>query len=136
MESVEKGSVALLERAREMRNHPTPQENRLWYLFLKKRPEKWYRQRIIGSYIVDFYCPKAMLVIEVDGEYHNTPQQMEYDKERDAYLAGHDLLVLRFRNSEIDNDLPAVGNKIAKISDLRQQAPKLLPLEGVVASGD
>ncbi|MCL2532292.1 MAG: endonuclease domain-containing protein [Oscillospiraceae bacterium] len=95
----------------------------MWYLFLKKRPEQWYRQRIVGSYIVDFYCPKAMLVVELDGNHHYVPEQIAYDKERDAYLAGHGLLVLRFRNREIDNDLFTVGAKIAEISDSRQQAP-------------
>ena len=115
---VEKGSVILLERAREMRNNPTPHEKRLW-LLLKKRPEQWYRQRIVGYYIVDFYCPKAMLVIELDGNHHNTPQQAEYDQARDAFLAGHGLQVLRFRNSEIEHNLPGVGAKIAETSESR-----------------
>ncbi|MCL2446009.1 MAG: endonuclease domain-containing protein [Oscillospiraceae bacterium] len=119
---VPKGNIDLLVRAQEMRNNATSQENRLWYYCLRQRPERWHRQRIIDSYIVDFYCPKAMLVIEVDGEYHDTPQQKAYDKERDAYLAGHGLRVLRFQNIEIDDHLPEVVAKIAQTSNFRQQA--------------
>ena len=57
----------LRPRARELRNNATKQENHLWYGFLRRRPEQWHRQKVIGEFIVDFYCPKAKLVIELDG---------------------------------------------------------------------
>lgn len=60
----------LLSRARELRREMTPQERKLWYLFLRKYPVKFYKQRIIASFIADFYCPKARLVIELDGSQH------------------------------------------------------------------
>ena len=54
----------LFVRARELRNGATKQENHLWYDFLRLRPEHWHRQMVIGEFIVDFYCPKAKLVVE------------------------------------------------------------------------
>ena len=57
----------LTEKARALRKNATPQENRLWYRFLRKYPLRFTRQKPIGSYIADFYCRKANLVIELDG---------------------------------------------------------------------
>jgi len=131
-----RGSGALFERARELRQNATKQENHLWYDFLKHRPEQWYRQRVIVAYIVDFGCPKAMLVVELDGMHHAAPQQAAYDAERSAYLMSLGLVVLRFQNNEIDEMFFCVCEKIATISDVRQQAPRLLQIEGAVASGD
>ena len=59
-----------LENARRLRREMTPHECKLWYLFLRKFPVKIYKQRIIGRFIVDFYCASAKLVIEVDGSQH------------------------------------------------------------------
>ena len=60
----------LLDNARMLHRELTPQERRLWYQFLRKYPVKIYKQRIVGSYIVDFYCASAKLVIEIDGSQH------------------------------------------------------------------
>ena len=57
----------------------TPHERKLWYLFLRKYPVKIYKQRIIGRFIVDFYCASARLVIELDGSQHYEPQGLAYD---------------------------------------------------------
>jgi len=78
----------LRPRARELRKNATKQETDLWYGLLRRRPEQWHRQKIIGEFIVDFYCPKAKLVIELDGMQHYTPQGLVYDEERSAYLEG------------------------------------------------
>ena len=75
-----------LENARRLRREMTPLERKLWYLFLRKYPVKIYKQRIIGSFIVDFYCASAKLVIEVDGSQHYEPQGMAYDAERSAFF--------------------------------------------------
>jgi len=75
----------------------------LWYDFLKKHPLQFYRQRIIGFYIVDFCCPKAKLVIELDGVQHYENDALEYDKIRTEYLNALGLYVLRFSNQEVDN---------------------------------
>ena len=72
----------------------TPQERRLWYQFLRTYPVKIYKQRIIGSYIVDFYCASAKLVIEIDGSQHFEEQGLAYDAERTSYLESFTLLLL------------------------------------------
>ena len=101
-----------LENARRLRREMTPHERKLWYLFLRKYPVKIYKQRIIGRFIVDFYCASAKLVIEVDGSQHYEPQGMAYDAERYAFLSALGLEVLRFSNREIDRDFRGVCDQI------------------------
>ena len=92
----------LLPQARELRRNMTKQERRLWYDFLRYYPAKVYKQRIIGNFIVDFYCHAAKLVIELDGSQHYTTDGKAYDTERSAMLEGYGLQVLRFTNADID----------------------------------
>jgi len=99
-------------RAREMRKAATRQENKLWYDFLKGLKPQFKRQKPINHYIVDFYCPAAKLVIEVDGEYHVTAEQSEYDKIRTAILHGYGLTVLRFSNGDINERFDEVKQVI------------------------
>ena len=101
-----------LENARRLRREMTPHERKLWFLFLRKYPVKIYKQRIIGKYIVDFYCASAKLVIEVDGSQHYEPQGMAYDIERSAFLSALGLEVLRFSNREIDREFRGVCEQI------------------------
>ena len=101
-----------LENARRLRREMTPHERKLWYLFLRKYPVKIYKQRIIGRFIVDFYCVSAKLVIEVDGSRHYEPQGMTYDAERSAFLSSLDLEVLRFSNRDIDREFHGVCEQI------------------------
>ena len=102
----------LLENARRLRREMTPHERKLWYLFLRKYPVKVYKQRIIGRFIVDFYCAPAKLVIELDGSQHYETQGVAYDSERSAYLEGLGLKVLRFSNRDIDRDFRGVCEQI------------------------
>ena len=101
-----------LENARRLRREMTPHERKLWYLFLRKYPVKIYKQRIIGRFIVDFYCASAKLVIEVDGSQRYEPQGMAYDEERFAFLSALDLAVLRVSNRDIDRDFRGVCEQI------------------------
>ena len=101
-----------LEKARRLRREMTPHERKLWYLFLRKYPVNIYKQRIIGRFIVDFYCASAKLVIEVDGSQHYEPQGMAYDAERSACLSALGLEVLRFSNRDIDRDFRGVCEQI------------------------
>lgn len=80
----------------------TRHEKKLWYDFLRNRPEKWYKQRVISQYIVDFYCSGARLIIELDGSQHYTTDGMEYDEIRTEVLEQYALSVLRFSNSDIE----------------------------------
>ena len=103
---------ALLPNARRLRREMTPQERKLWYLFLRQYPVKFYKQRIIESYIVDFYCASVRLVIELDGSQHYEDDAREKDLLRDAELERLGLFVLRFSNREIEREFPAVCEKI------------------------
>ncbi|WP_416177168.1 endonuclease domain-containing protein [Dialister sp.] len=105
----------LKERARELRNHMTPQETLLWNACLKRLPVQIYRQYIIENYIVDFFCRKAKLVIEVDGLQHYSMEGMKYDERRSSRIEKYGILVLRFSNLDIDHNLKNVGQYIENI---------------------
>ena len=102
----------LLSNARRLRKDMTPQERKLWYLFLRRYPVKIYKQRIIDNFIVDFYCHTARLVIELDGSQHYEEQEKAYDAERTAILESYGLTVLRFSNYDIDAYFSSVCEKI------------------------
>ena len=106
---------AKLATARKLRREMTPQERKLWYLFLQKYPVKIYKQRIIDRFIVDFYCASAKLVIEIDGSQHYEEQGSAYDAERTAILASYGLNVVRYSNREIDREFRAVCDQIDQI---------------------
>ncbi len=91
----------LVSNAQALRKNMTPEEKHLWYDFLKRLPMKAHRQYNIGNYIVDFYIPKKQLVIEIDGIQHLTEEHKEKDQERDKFLEGQGLRVLRFPNESI-----------------------------------
>ena len=112
-----------LENARQLRREMTPHERKLWYHFLRTYPVKIYKQRIIGRFIVDFYCASAKLVIEVYGSQHYEPQGIAYDEERSAFLSALDLAVLRFSNRDIDRNLRSVCAQIDIAIQNRLQIP-------------
>lgn len=101
----------LIEKAKEMRKNPTPAERKLWG-FLRTFPIKMWRQKPIDNFIVDFYCPKLKLVIEVDGDGHFTPEGMAYDAERTKVLEGYGLQTIRFTNVQVLRDFEAVCEAI------------------------
>ena len=103
----------------------TPHERKLWYLFLRIYPVKFFKQRIIGSYIVDFYCSSAKLVIEIDGSQHYDIQGMEYDAHRSAFLESFGLKVVRFSNRDIDRNFSSVCEQIDLIIKERLQYDQL-----------
>ncbi|TKJ42402.1 hypothetical protein CEE37_01595 [candidate division LCP-89 bacterium B3_LCP] len=96
--------------ARELRINATDAEKRLWNRIRRKqlKDTQFYRQRVIGNYIVDFYCPKAKIIIELDGEQHFTPQGKIKDLKRDSYLNELGFQVLRFSNLEVMNNIDGV----------------------------
>ena len=112
-----------LENARRLRREMTPHERKLWYLFLRKYPVKIYKQRIIGRYIVDFYCASARLVIELDGTQHYEPKGIAGDAERSAFLTAQGLEILRFSNRDIDRDFHGVCTQIDLTIQKRLQNP-------------
>ena len=91
----------LKTNAQTLRKNMTKEEAKLWYQFLCRYPLQFRRQYVVGSYITDFYCHKAKLVVELDGSQHCTPEMKEYDEKRTAYLQSLGLCVLRFSNLDV-----------------------------------
>ena len=104
----------MIKRARDLRKNMTRQERRLWYDFLSKHPARFRRQQPIGPYIVDFFCPSARLVIELDGGGHYEWAQYDYDRKRDFYLQRQNMRVLRFTNLDVDRNFSGVCTAIER----------------------
>lgn len=94
--------------AQALRKRQTKEEARLWYQFLRRYTVRFHRQYVIGNYIVDFYCYKAKLVIELDGSQHFDHKQQEKDTKRDAFLQQQGLRVIRIPNNAINQNFPDV----------------------------
>ncbi len=90
--------------AKTLRRNMTPWERKLWYEFLRDYRVRFQRQKAIDNYIVDFYCAKARLVIELDGSGHYDEKMQRNDAERTAVLGQYDLTILRFSNLDIDKN--------------------------------
>jgi very-short-patch-repair endonuclease len=106
----------LKEISKNLRNRPTEAEQCLWRrLKLKHLGYVFHRQKPIGGYVVDFYCSKAQLVVEVDGDYHSGVETADNDAVRDEVMHNLGLTVLRFTNSEVLNNTNKVVEKIRKI---------------------
>ena len=112
--------------ARELRKNATKQEKHLWYDFLRQLPVHFYRQYTIEKYIVDFFCPKANLAIELDGSQHYEQAALEYDKKRTDMLCRYGITVLRYTNRDINERFQAVCDDIK--NQLNLQLGKILPL--------
>jgi very-short-patch-repair endonuclease len=99
---------------RTNRKNQTRAEQVLWDALRNGQLEgtRFLRQKAFGRYIVDFYCASARLVIELDGEVHDTPEAFEYDAIRAHELEARGLLVVRFRNECVYNDLHSVLSTI------------------------
>lgn len=104
----------MIPRAKELRKAMTPQETRLWYGFLKDYPVRFQRQKTISSFIADFYCFRARLIVEIDGAQHYTAQGKAYDLERSAILERYGLKVIRFTNQEVEEHFRRVCVSIAQ----------------------
>jgi very-short-patch-repair endonuclease len=103
-----------LERAKELRREMTPAEKLLWQeVRAKKLGVRFRRQQIIQGFIVDFYCHKAALVVEVDGDIHDL--QQEEDARREKVLTEMGLRVARFGNDEVMKNLSVVVGKIKEM---------------------
>ena len=104
--------------AQELRRNMTKEEKHLWYDFLKKLPIKFNRQKVIGNYIVDFYCAEAKVVIELDGAQHYELNAREKDTIRDEYLNSLGILVLRYTNIDLHKNFEGICKDIlVKISN-------------------
>ncbi|HIS51407.1 MAG TPA: endonuclease domain-containing protein [Candidatus Onthomonas avicola] len=107
-----KSRTSLRTIAQELRKNATREERHLWYDFLKTYPVQFKRQKVIGRFVVDFYCARAKLAIELDGAQHFEEQGIARDRERSAWLMGQGLYVLRFSNRDIWENFPGVCEAI------------------------
>ena|SRR5690606_20190310 len=110
---------SLKDKARELRNNATSQEDKLYYQFLRRFKHRIHRQKVIGYYFVDFYCHKAKLVIELDGGQHFRQEQLVHDDLRTRFLESQGLLVLRFTNWEVDHQFAQVCQRIEEVVEQR-----------------
>ena len=96
--------------SQHLRRNMTDAENRLWSRLRRKQlgGHQFYRQKIIGKYIVDFYCPKANLVIELDGGQHHSETGQAKDRGRDDVLREMGIKVLRFSDREVFENMDGV----------------------------
>jgi len=114
---------SLIDYAKENRKNPTKAEGIFWNVVLKGRKfcgYKFRRQKVIGSFILDFYCPQLLLWIELDWKYHDNEQQRQYDKMREECMRNHRILIVRFTNEEIETNLIGVMNELEEIINKRK----------------
>jgi very-short-patch-repair endonuclease len=112
MQRVRHTTPELDQRARELRREGTPAEELLWQMLRAGGLDghKFRRQHAVGRFILDFYCAKSRLCVEVDGEVHET--QRIRDMARDATLFSHGIVPRRFTNVQVFRDLPGVLDAI------------------------
>ena len=107
-------NVNLKQYYRQLRKNMTDAERHLWAKIRMKQLKgyQFYRQKPIGDYIVDFFCPRAKLVIEVDGSQHFSDEITEYDRIRNEYLSSLGLRVLRFTNIDVLTHIEGIVESI------------------------
>jgi very-short-patch-repair endonuclease len=116
MPRIRRGQPDKLPFKRRLRNDMTASERRLWTQLRSRQFHslRFRRQHGIGPYIVDFYCPALLLVLEVDGDTHGNQSQTERDCERTDYFRSLGLHVLRYTNTEILENLDGVLEDLTK----------------------
>lgn len=107
-----KHNKKLTSLAQNLRKQMTKEEQQLWYRYLREYPIQFRRQVTCGQYILDFYCAKAKLAIELDGSQHYEPEAVKEDTVRTQYLESLGVMVLRFPNNAIWDNLNGVCEQI------------------------
>ena len=103
-----KHTKQLVPLAKQLRKNMTNEERRLWFGYLRTYPIRFYRQKVLGKYIADFYCAKAKLVIELDGSQHYCDINHDADCQRTAFLEQYGIKVIRIPNNDINLDFSGV----------------------------
>ena len=98
----------LVPFAKQLRKEMTKEERHLWYDFLRQYPVRFLRQKVMGRYIADFYCPQAKLIVELDGSQHYISDEVETDALRTRFLEGYGLTVIRIPNNAITQNFQGV----------------------------
>ena len=109
----------LYQYGRELRKASTKAEKLLWAALRNRNLNglKFRRQHALDKFIVDFYCNEKKLVVELDGNVHDEKNNKEYDEARTSMLAGLNIIVLRFKNEEVINNMKDVLNKISEVAN-------------------
>ncbi len=116
-ENLHKGANSnLFYFARENRKTVTDAENILWNCVRNRKLNgfKFRRQHPIADFVADFYCPECNLIVEVDGDYHNSFEQKQYDEGRTFELSEFKIKIIRFTNQEVMEHIDFVLNEIRK----------------------
>lgn len=103
-----KHNTQLTPIAKTLRKNMTKEERHLWYDFLRSYPVRFLRQKVIDNYVVDFYCRKARLIIELDGSQHYEEAALLKDKIRTKILEKRGLTVMRIPNIEVNRNFSGV----------------------------
>jgi very-short-patch-repair endonuclease len=119
---------AKFEKAAEMRNNPTKAEAAMWNIIRSQVYQNFpnyvfYRQSVQYGYILDFYCPRLRLGIEVDGSVHDTNEQKEHDYYRDILLTRHNIEVHRYSNDDVLNHPEETTSKIYSVLRYKNEHP-------------
>lgn len=120
----------LKERAQQLRNNMTDAERLFWSRVRMRQlgGVQFYRQKIIGNYIVDFYCPKAKLIVEIDGGHHFDDPVKTYDVVRDKHMSALGLNVMRFTSLEVIVNITAVVEAVQERTLFFQRGKRNLSL--------
>ena len=110
----ENNNPYLTKFSQELRSNMTKEENHLWYDFLKKLPQTVNRQKVVGNYILDFYCAEAKIAIELDGSQHYEHEAKEKDSIRDEFLKQQGVTVLRYSNRDFNRNFEGICRDILK----------------------
>ena len=123
-----KNDPYLKDRRRKLRRTQTDAERAFWNRVRNEQffGLKFFRQYSVGPYILDFYCPAKKMAVELDGGQHNLSDGREYDAERTAYLNGHEIVVVRFWNNEVLQEIEGVLMRLEQ----RLTPPNLPLLQG------
>jgi len=114
---------SIKEKARTLRNNPTPAETLFWNTLRQMpfyRSQTFCRQKPIGSYIVDFYCYRHRLVIEIDGDSHGETDTKIKDQKRSEFLQSKGLGVIRFTNRDVEKNIEGVMATLEEIISKRK----------------
>jgi len=112
---------SLKDKAKELRNNQTKAEKKIWYEFLSNYNYKFLRQKPIDEYIVDFFCNKLKLIIEIDWDTHRSDKEIAYDKKKTKALEWFWFKIIRFTNTEIFENF----DEVCKI--IKEYEPLLSP---------
>lgn len=111
---------------RKLRRQSTRAEVVLWNYLQNRRLMglKFRRQHSIGRYVTDFFCAEKMLVVEVDGDTHLDPEQLQYDRERQAWIESHGIHVVRFTDGQVFEEINQVLDELRRLLSSHPSSPR------------